>query len=431
MAATTPLLARQALLRALPELGMYFSSIDALAAGSITITPLANSLLTTSEYANNIIHRPAAATAADITRFAGLLTVASGALAVSPNYTDTTATNETVEIWYDPTIRPDIHILRLFQDALRQIKFRATIPLYHGPASADMQGSNVDSDWTESGATDSVQTTASEIFSNAQSLVVTDSGSGNGYTASAAQKVGQGRTVYFFAIVKADTGTSMLRIMDGSSNEQASVSTTQEDWMLLKKQVAFDSTDETFTMRLQEVAASDSGDWQAAWYVKADRYNFELPSWFDDTMTPVGISVGNFNVAGTESDTWLADSSKVESLIEGTDYQWIRSLGDAHILGVRILNELLLSEPLFLTLDCPWSTPYGVAASFSSETDTTDCPISLLIPQAKILIGEAYKKFEYLIPRGSAEKLTELRQTQNNEKPPTRNRGWSRVFRGW
>ena len=427
---TTVLAARRALMRDVRTLGEYHP-ITALAVGSVTVGSLANTEWPVEKFRHNILFRPEAASAADFVRYAGQLTVASGLIAhTGANYADTTITNEELEIWYDPDIRPDTDILYLMQDALDYVKAQVMIPLRHGPASADMQGSAVDSDWTESGASDTVDATASEVFKGAQSLTVTDSGSGNGYTQSALSPIGQGKGVSIFGIVKSDTGTSKLVALDGAGNEQASISTTQEDWMLLMKHVQFDAADEQIRLRLQEVAASDAGDWQMAWFVKEDDYIFRL-TYLSERQRVEGIAVGKPQVSGPEADTYLAGSMDfTERLEEGVHYKCYRPRADANPAYIQMLPKgyKYMREPLFLVLSAPYSAPYGAAIAFSAETDETDCPLDDFLAQCKILLAERWPaKFADAGKRGESEKETLLAQ----EPPvlPATHNDWGGLFR--
>ena len=120
---------------------------------------------------------------------------------------------------------------------------------------------------------------------------------------------------------------------------------------------------------------------------------------------------------------------KWEALKEGQDYQFFRNEADANPFGLQILNTSLMEEPLFLVVECPYSAPYGLTVNFSAETDETDCPLDLLMGQAKILLGERYpQKFPGLAQLGVWEKVNILKGKRNPLPPKTS--GWRTAFRG-
>lgn len=287
----------------------------------------------------------------------------------------------------------------LVNDALELEFVECFIPLNHGPNSADLQDSDtVDTDWNEANATDTVQTTAAEVFMGARSLVVTDSGSGGGYTASTTVRMGHSKQGYAFAIAKSDTGTSALRVVDDGGNTLETVSFTQEDWLLIKKQFRLASDDEGAALRLLESTASAAGDWQFAWIVKDGIRLFELPSWVDERFKLKGIARATFYEQGDEADTWLADSIDLESLMESdtwqkNDFHYINRMGDSHPHRVLLEPHIRLDEPLFLIAEAPWTEPYGVAATYSTDASTSFCPMQVLTARCRLLIADRYPMF--------------------------------------
>ena len=419
---TTVAQAYQRLIRDIPELGEYYAAIDSIAVGSVTVTSLANSNLSAATYENWIIERPSAATAPDRIRFGS--TFSAGAISHSgTNYADTTATSETLRLWKKRHIRPETEILNLFTDSLKFCKFKTRIPLLHGPASGDMQGASttVDGDWTESGGTDTVTTTAGQVMINGQVLTVIDtSGAGTGYTQQAVlANVGTSRSVLFQAIAKSDVGTSAFQVLNAASTQEFSIPFTQEQWLYIKRLHTFSSTTEQFRIRLAETTAAAEGDWQKAGFTYQDNPYFDLPAYFDEDMTPLGLEVANFYQGATETDTWLAGAVHYETLVEGVHYTFERPFGDVNPQGVRILPgyEWLLGKSLWLTVLMPYSKPYGTAPAFSAETDSTDCPIEEFATQNIVLLGERYPEFASYVPRAEA-KLIAIRKTQERRQIP-------------
>ena len=319
-------------------------------------------------------------------------------------------------------------------DVLEYIPVECQIPLYHGPTDADMQDSDtVDASWTESNATDSLQTTAAEVWNGARSLVVTDSGSGGGYTASAVMRMGHSEQGTAYAIVKADTGTVALRVTDNGGNTVETVSTTQEDWVFIKKQFTLDSTDEGAALRLMGTTASAEGDWQFAWIVRHSSRIFRLPGWIDERFKVKGISRAYFRTPGDEADTWLADDVEFVAL-RGPEWddqrEWrpVFAQADANPHRIVLEDHCRLDEPLFLTIESNYALPYGVAAIFSGATSlladavTTTCPPHLLTARVKQWIGAMWQtEYAGLEARGVQEYASRLRSRETPQpKTPVR-----------
>lgn len=344
-------------------------------------------------------------------------TVSSGTATVTCSGTNFTSdASSTLYI-----LRFSIELIReVINDALEEITVECILPLAHGPTDFDLQDSDtVDNSWTESNATDTVQTTASEVWAGARSLVVTDSGSGGGYTESDTVRAGHGKRVWAHAIAKSDTGTSALRVVDDSSNTEATVSFTQEDWLYIKKEVALGSTDEGVKLRLLESTASAVGDWQFAWVVKEDSRIFRLPSWADGRFRIKAISRAVFDSAGDEADTWLADSVRFERLVEGEDYRYADHTADANPHAVIVKPHVNLSDAYFVHIESSWANPYGVAATLSTIAQTTLCPLRLLVPYMKKLAGERFGEgFARLKEAGEKELTVRLPQHEPDRPEP-------------
>ncbi len=310
---------------------------------------------------------------------------------------------------------PWSEIKALVNDALEREFVECFIPLSHGPDSADLQDSDsVDTDWTETNATDTVQTTVAEVFAGARSLVVTDSGSGGGYTQSTLMRMGHG---YSMAIMKSDTGTSGLRVVDDTGNTIHTISTTQEDWVFMKRQFTLDATDEGARLQLLESTASAAGDWQFAWMVKEGVRLFNIPSWVDERFKLKTIARARFYERGDEADTWMADSIDLERLSEGDeeDYRFINRTADANPHQVILGRHIALDEPLFLIIEAPWTIPYGVAATYTTDASTSLCPVRALTAHVRMLIAERYPNMfgaGYEAARRDVAQIAALRKTE-------------------
>ena len=374
-----------------PAVGRWFDDYAAVVAGSVTVLFYADTNLPVEHLKGKIIYRPDAANASDFIRIAGNLTVASGLIAhTGASYTDVTLGTESLEIWNKRHIDPTDAFVRVANDALEYLFVECMIPLYHGPTDAAMELAST-TNWTGANSTLAKQTTAAEVFQGLRSLSVTLTAA-SGYAESGLVNMGQGEAGMSFAIAKADTGTGIFRILDGSGNTIESVSFTQEHWLFMKKQFTLDATDEQARLRLLGTDNSDQIDWGPAWIVRQREPYFSLPSWLDERFKLKGVARAKFSQPGRESDTWLAGSMELERLEEGVHYTYGVRQADANpnMIFIEPGARYLLEEPLFLIVDAPYSAPYGVASLLSAESDTTTAPLHLLIAKITELWGSSY-----------------------------------------
>ena len=213
---------------------------------------------------------------------------------------------------------------------------------------------------------------------------------GSGYATSTTVRAGQSEGVIGYALAKADTGAAIFRLLDDAGNTLESVSFTQEDWLLLRKQAALEPDDEGVIIRILGTDNLDQIDVQAAWLVFPNLNTFPLPSWLDERFKLQGVSVAYYMQGGRETDTWLARNVTYELLKEQDDYRYINRQGDANPYEIEILNPVYRDRPLFLEIDCPASAPYGVATSFTTDAITTIVPPHLFLAGFKEWIGDTY-----------------------------------------
>ena len=410
-------------------LGFSFTAVTGYAATTITTADprfmFGGAAASAERYRGGYIYRRLRAVGEQI-RMANSLTNTSSLATLThfgPDWSTLTDTDAEM-VAMDPD---ELH--RIFEDALDELMAPCPVLLAHGPADWDMQASTT-GEWDAglTNATFAAQTTSSEVFRGARSKVLTLTGAA-GYTeADSLVRFGQGQQGSAYAIVKADIGTGIFRILDQGGNTVESVSFTQEQWLLIKKHFTLGADDEGARIRILGTDNLDAIDVQMAGVVRRNEPFFYMPSWYTDKMNLKGVSRIASAVAGRETDTSLAGSIQWESLSEGTDYQKVSAQADANPFGVQILNTALMNEPLFLMIECPYSAPYGVAAPFTAETDETDCPLDLLLAQVKILLGGRYpKKYPTLKAIGAAEKVAALKE-QTVPLPPRRS-GFGRAFR--
>lgn len=285
-------------------------------------------------------------------------------------------------------IDPDI-LMNMANDCISYDLFLECVaPLFHGPPSADMYGSSVDSDWTESGATDTVQTTATEVLEGPQSFVVTGSAALD-YTQSALQPLAQGTSAIMHFRAKSDTGTTTFKALDASGNVQGSIVTTQEQWIYGSKIIQYDSGEEQIRLRIEATTASASVDVQSFGFVRLYEQIFYLPAWVDARWKLARVDYAQYHQSGSEADTWLAQSveyHRLEPSGPDPDYRFIARQADANPNMIWVKEELL-AYPLYLVVMCPYGAPYGVSTLFTSSSSTNSVPMELLIPAWKRRIG--------------------------------------------
>lgn len=295
---------------------------------------------------------------------------------------------------YILSVHPDT-VYKAMQTAQDETDVICIVPLSHFPASAGMEGSAVDSDWTESNATDGTQTTASEVWDGAQSFLVTDSGSGGGYTQSALASVGNDKRIVQHVVFKSDTGTLKDQVLDASGNEISAITTSQKQWVYGRK--VEDVGDVTqLRKRLTVVTASGAGDWQASWVVRVGETLFRLPSWVSDRHVIDGVSRFVFHEQVTDDsgdELYLADSGEPRALRKGVHWQSYKRAANATKRTIRILESgrKFMEDALFVMVRCPWSAPYGVSTLLSSYTSTSSIPLDLVVAKTLEVLGRNNK----------------------------------------
>lgn len=397
--ATTLKAARRALLRRHQEDLGIIRPVTALAVGSVTVGSLANTNLLAGKFSNTILARYDAASAADLIRYGGDLTPASGLIAhTGANYADTTATDEFLEIWYDPEIRPDIDILDCLQYAHKRRLVECYFPLAHGNnlanADWDMQDS-LHAFWDDSNATFVKQSTAAEVYPRGARSGTLTLSAGGGYTQSNVllpwPKSGIGM---MFGFVRADIGTGIFRVLDQDGNTVDDVDFTEREWLLVMKQFQVGSGDKSIRARLLGTDNLDQIDVTGLWFVNPNILLFNLPTNIPERAKVTGVSVGMPRQQGSDDYTWLAGSLSYEKLEEQQHFRFLRPRADANPYQIEILPAArhLLRYPLFITVDCPYSAPYGVTVAFSAETDETDCPEDELVAETEIEMATRWPK---------------------------------------
>lgn len=338
---------------------------------------------TTAKFANQTTHFeghylwiPSAAAASDQVRTINRHVVTAGATTFHFEQTANFGEDLTGVVGFVVPVHPDV-IMDAANEVLERLKVRVEVPLMHGPFSGDMQGANVLTDWSDTGASASVQTTATEVLRGAQSLVITDSGAGGGYVESGTYLVGQGKSIIVHFEGKAE-GTGEVQVLDGDGNTQADVAFTERQWVYGSQRVDFDNEDDSFTLRLVSKGANDEVDWQRVWFVRLGEYSFMLPSWITNRFVVKGlVRKRHYTRALGTQRLWMAESDDDEWLFPDVHYRAVKRSADVNPRRITLTDQGrdLASAPLMVLVDCPWSAPYGVSATVTSYSSSS------LIPQ--------------------------------------------------
>lgn len=408
-------------------LGIKATTTITNAAATATVTAEVLAALGSSESSDKFngcgVWIPSAAAAADQFR---LVAVAGFAFTATASVVTLTMTNTSnygenlsaAGYILRPGIDPD-YLIAVFNDALEEITTETYEPIK--TIGDSLQGSAVDSDWTESNATDTVDTTASKLGAfGLQVFDVTDSGSGGGYTQMALSRIPQGTRGRLHGIVQSVTGTSTLALVDGSGNVQGSIPTTQLADIYMGKEVTFDAADEQARLRLVQTTASGEGYWTAAWFTRADQTQFKLPSYLDARYKVDQVVRREYHDAGTEADTWLADSYEDIPLAYNDDYRFVYRGADGNASHVVFTErgKAYLDQPLFVVVTCPYSAPYGKSSTFSAYTSTNPAPVRLLVPMAQLLLGRRWPEAFGSAEEQGQQRLAERVIPRKNEGEP-------------
>ena len=284
---------------------------------------------------------------------------------------------------------PVAKIKALMNDALEFIPIECMVPLRHGPDDADTQ-SSATSSWTASNCTVAKQTTAAEVLWGTRSMSLTDT-TGGGTATSTTMRVEQAGVVTAHTILKADTGTWTWRFLDNGSNAfSLDISFTEEDWVYARQTISLATDDEGLIGRFVGTSNNDQCDVQAMWFVKHSNNMFLLPSWIDERFKLKAVSYGVLRNGAQGTHQWVASAINWATLREGADYRLINRYADANPTWIEMLNNCWYNDPVFLTVECPASAPYGITATFSADADTTTVPAHVLVAYTKMLLGRRY-----------------------------------------
>jgi len=343
-------------------------------------------------------------------RLISSLSVTSGTATLTttgPNYTATYTDVTGYILSCDPT-----WLNNLFNLALRRIFTQFEIPVAPGPIDYDMSASGV-TNWTDGtgGGSITKQTTAAEVYTGRQSMVITN-GAAAGYGRSAQVRTRRSGKVWFRGIFKADVGTGVLRLRDGSGTSIDSVSNTGEEWVYVEKGLSVGASVDLLTLDLEGTGASDSIDWDCVEIVKEEDRLINLPSWIDKSFQVLAVSWAEYHTS-IASGVYLASSRELHPLTKGVHYEYVHHVAEANPYAIRIRDEGVQY------LDRQWwitgLRPFSDIATFSAEADTTDADEDRLLLELKSMLGKAFPQG---FPGVAAAAAIEIREEERLSETP-------------
>lgn len=363
---------------------------------TITDPRVRNTNLGTKHFSsqNAIVTRLGAASSADYYRNAGDLTNSSGAIAVSPNYADTTVGTEAIELWRHGLIAGK-EILDATNRAMRYVFFTTFVPLSHGSHLDYGMESSTDTDWTDvlTPTTSAKSTTARRTPYSLRSYNLINDAANEG-TQSATLPITQGESVRVFAVASANVGTASLQPYDVTNSAAIGTATThseEEPQLMDVPWQAAPSTCKEIAVRLLGTTNTSDIFWNGLWLYKRDTLRLNFPSYVTEYFQAPYIVQGIPRTRSSATNIWNAQGLEFRELREGVDYTLQFHHPDANPYGVLFHSTSAFDYPLFIQV----RRPYSDLVTFSAESDSTTAPVNQLVPRVKIEIIDTILK-----PRG-------------------------------
>lgn len=338
-----------------------------------------------------IIWRPDAATAAQADHFrrAGDYSASTNRLTiVGANYTDTTATSEEVELWYND-LQPDKEILEAIQNAQAYLGARILLPLTIVANGGFFLGTT---NFTGSSATLDV---ADAVMQGRTALEVTNSGA-NGAGYSDAFGVTPGATLHAWAIGLGDTGTNRV-VYEDVTNSNATVGEAQT-FTAKRANVAYQQLtvpDDCYQMRvgLGGVASNAVTRWDQVYINHEKDGRLFLPSAIQEAWEFEALCYQAFD---HQIDDGIYDALSVRiQEVPQADYTVSDLPGDSHTPIVQLHNRSWLKYPLVIQARLRDST----IDTLTADTDVTGQPLAMLAARATMMLIEAWGE---KIPNGGS-----------------------------
>jgi len=380
------------------ELGpdCYLSgAITALTTTTLTVPSLIDTTKGSGHYAGlkAVVHRLEAASAADYYRNFASMVASSGEITVAggANYSDTTATNEEVELWLKD-VRADRHIHPAINRAMEFIQFSTFVALSHlSDLDGDMAAST-DTNWTDVGSptTSAKATTARRTPYGLRSYNLINDAANEG-TRPATLAITSGRDVRFFTIASVNVGGCSFWPYDitGSAafGGTAITHSEEEPQLMDTGWVTAPSGCKEFSASMLGTTSTSDVFWNQVWAYKRDSLRINLPSYVSEEFKAPSIFRG-IPRQSNGTGYYDAQSLEFEELKENRDYRFLMNHPDANPHAILLNSASFYDYPLFAAV----RRPYADLGALSAETDTTTCPLHLLLPRARIeLLDSVYK----------------------------------------
>lgn len=400
------------------DFGFNFTASSNASTAVTTADPrLRDSRLAVNQYEHAWIFRPGL-TGADRIKPAGDLASATGVLdQLGSSWVNTADTN--FELL---ALHPDV-LHNLVNDALELELTDWESVLTPGPAlqlqDADMESSDTWGTVTDTSVsnigTNAKNTDAAEVWSGQRSSRWITNAAG-GYAQSSLLRVRSSTTLTYWAVLKADGGTARLRLVDQDGTSIDSITTTEEQWTFLRRTVTVGSGVEGVRLRFIGDANLDEIDVDLFGIQPYGERIYRLPSWADERFKIAALAFLTFTDGLSGSDTWNANSRRVNRMTEGVDWRYINNPQAANTLLIEILNRDALQHPLVVIGKRPWSD----FQTLTLDTDSTNCTLHVIVRRIKFLLGVRYPE---RFPGLAREALQEVRaseaarRTQRPEPP--------------
>ena len=368
-------------------------AVSALTTTSVTSLAFLNTNWGSGHFAGKsaVLHRLEATSAADYYRYAGSLTNTSGLIAVAggANYSDTTVTDEEVEAWMYG-VRADQHIHPAINRAMEFIQAQVLIPLSHGSDLDYGMEASTDTNWTDVGSptTSAKATTARRTPYGMRSYNLINDAANEG-TRSATIGIRASSKLSAFAIASANVGTASFQPYDITNSAVVGTAIThgEEEPQLMHWTGNVPATCEEVALYMLGTTNTSDIFWNMTWLYKHDNLRLHLPSYVNEEFKAPTIFIGRPRV-NTGTGLWDAQSLDFEELKENRDYRFLMSQPSANPHSILMTSDAFYQYPIFVQV----SRPYSDLGALSAETDTTTCPLHLLLPRARMeLLDSVYK----------------------------------------
>lgn len=306
----------------------------------------------------------------------GGLTVATGAVTVSPNFSAAVESGADYSLWW--ACHPKT-AERAINKALRQLRRKVVTPITivtNGDFEDVTSGSGVDS-WTYTNCTTSgtngYSSTAGRVRHGTYAARLQASG-GAPRLESTAIRVVENDTLVVAAWGMADVGVVELVAYDSTNAAEIGTNAThnEEAYMMMRVwDATIPSGCEEFTVRLEGTGASDDLYFDNVIVWPYLRRWYEPPSWLEDPADKVSIGYYHQGRALVGTNSYTIDEGEWET------WEWSPrdQVDEAGSVPFRVELATPVTEPLFMQATRPF-------AELSADSDTTTADRELVVQLA-------------------------------------------------